>query len=191
MKKPQTYLEFDCRDRWRDWLGKNHAVEPEAWLVIYKVKFKDKGLSLDDAVEEALCFGWIDSTLNRIDEEKYALRFSPRTQTSIWSVRNIQRVEKLVEEGKMTEAGLVKIMEAKANGEWEAALRREQVDVVPKDLKAELAKIEGGLAAFHALTASRKKRYIYWLQSAKRTETKQRRIDMIITEIISSEVDRR
>lgn len=176
-------LEFENRKQWRTWLEKNWATESEAWVVQYKKKFSDQGLSLEEAIEEALCFGWIDSTLNTLDEKRYARRYSPRKADSIWSISNIQRVEKLIAEGKMREAGQRKINEAKENGQWEAAVRREQVDIIPEELESVLRREEGGLAAYRALPDSQKKRYIYWLQSAKREETKQRRIQKIVEEV--------
>jgi uncharacterized protein YdeI (YjbR/CyaY-like superfamily) len=177
-------LNFDNREQWRAWLEKNWAAENEAWVVHYKKQFSDQGLTLEEAVEEALCFGWIDSTLNTLDEKRYALRYSPRKADSIWSVSNIQRVQKLIAEGKMMEAGQQKIDEAKENGQWEAAVRREQVDIIPKELENALLNEEGALAAYQALPDSYKKRYIYWLQSAKRENTKQRRIQQIVKEVL-------
>jgi uncharacterized protein YdeI (YjbR/CyaY-like superfamily) len=185
MARPTNCLEFDNRDQWRTWLKKNHSTETEAWLILYKKKHQDQGLTLDEAIEEALCFGWIDSTLRSLDERRYTLRYSPRKQNSIWSISNIQRVEKLKAEGKMTEAGKLKVAEASENGEWEAAIRREHVDIIPKDLENALRKREGALSAYQALSASRRKQYIYWLQSAKRAETKQRRIQKIVEEVVS------
>ncbi len=91
-------------------------------------------MTLDEAVEETLCFGWIDSTLRSIGEKRYALRYSPRTRNSIWSMSNINRLEILITEGKMTDAGQSKISLAKENGEWDAAIRREQVDIIPDAL---------------------------------------------------------
>lgn len=186
MTSQKRPLKFQNQELWRQWLTKHHAVETDVWLILYKKKYQDQGLSLDEAIEEALCFGWIDGKLKRLDEKCYKLRFSPRTTTSIWSISNIRRVEKLIKEGKMTEAGNQKIYEAKENGEWEAAIRREQVDIIPADLESELLKIDGGVAAYHALPRSHKKQYIFWLQSAKREETKKRRIEKIIDEMIES-----
>jgi uncharacterized protein YdeI (YjbR/CyaY-like superfamily) len=183
MTRPANILEFENRDQWRWWLEKNHATETEAWLILYKVKYQDQGLTLDEAVEEALCFGWIDGKLKSLDDVRYTLRFSPRTSKSIWSMSNIRRVEKLTAEGKMRQAGERKVAEAKENGEWGAAIRRERVDIIPEDLEIALQKIEGGLSAYRTLPDSRKKQYIYWLQSAKRVETVQRRIQKIIEEI--------
>jgi uncharacterized protein YdeI (YjbR/CyaY-like superfamily) len=184
MTNPSNCLEFGNRNQWRRWLEKYHAVETEAWLMLYKKKYQEQGLSLDEAIEEALCFGWIDGQLKSLDEKCYALRFSPRTTKSIWSMSNIRRVEKLMAAGKITAAGRQKIAEAKANGAWEAAIRREQVDIIPEALEDALRKIDGAIAAYRALPASRKKTYIYWLQSAKRAETKQKRIQKILAEVL-------
>jgi len=184
MVSSEELLEFEQQSQWRRWLEKHHAVETEAWLLLYKKKYQDQGLSLDEAIEEALCFGWIDGKLKSLDEKRYVLRFSPRTVRSIWSMSNIRRVGKLISEGKMTEAGKRKIAEAEENGEWEAAIRREQVDRIPEELESALRKVDGGLTAYQALPASRKKTYIFWLQSAKREETKQSRIQEILEEIL-------
>ena len=183
MNEPSRPLEFTHRDQWRSWLEKNHAIAQEARLLLYKKPYEDRGITMDEAVEEALCFGWVDSVANRYDEKRYALRFSPRKRNSMWSVSNIERVERLIAAGKMTEAGLLKISEGKASGTWEAAIEREQVDVIPKDLERELRKREGALQAYQALSDSQKKQYLYSLQSAKREETRQKRIQKIVEEI--------
>lgn len=180
------YLTFASRKQWRLWLEKHHNIEDKAWLIIYKKKYQTLGLVLEQAVEEALCFGWIDSTMKSIDDRCYALRFSPRKQKSIWSISNINRVEKLIDEGKMTGAGLLKIAEAKENGEWDAAIQRERVDQIPDILMQALQEKEGALAAYKTLKASRKKQFLYWLQSAKREETVNNRIQKIITEIMEN-----
>ena len=184
MARPTDYLEFSHREQWRTWLENNHSTANEAWLILYKVKHQDQGLALEEAIEEALCFGWIDGTLRSQDERRFALRFSPRTQNSVWSMSNIRRVEKLSSEGKMTSAGQLKIEEAKRNGEWAAAIRREQVDDIPEVLATALRKSAGALAAYRALPDSRKKHYLYWLQSAKREDTKKRRVQRIVVEIL-------
>ena len=184
MVRPAECLEFRNRAQWRAWLVENHAEETEAWLIIYKVKYRNLGLTLNAAVEEALCFGWIDSLMNTLDERRFALRFSPRKPDSVWAQSNIHRVEKLIAEGKMTAAGQRMIDAAKESGEWDAAIRREQVDRIPADLETALRQRVGGIDAYQSLTDSRKKRYIYWLQSAKRADTKQRRIQRILEEIL-------
>ena len=178
--KPQNHHSFQDRSQWREWLQVNHAGAAEAWLVITKAKYRGQGLGLSAAVEEALCFGWIDGVLQPVDEAHYLLRFSPRTPKSIWSISNIRRVEALITAGKMTAAGQEKIREAQENGEWEAALRRERVDEIPPELAAALEKVPGALRAYRAARVSQKKQWIYWLQTAKRAETKERRIHKIV-----------
>ena len=184
MTNPTNPLEFENRDQWRRWLSKNHSAEAEAWLVLYKKGYDDQGLTLGEAVEEALCFGWIDGKLKSLDKKRYLLRYSPRKADSIWAISNIQRVEKLIVEGKMTEAGYQKIAQAKASGEWQAAIRREQVDIIPEELEGALRKVDGALSAYQSQPDYRKKQYIYWLQTAKREETKKRRIEQIVKEIL-------
>ncbi len=177
-----TTLTFKNRNQWRDWLQANHAEESEAWLLIAKVK--TPGLHLAAAVEEALCFGWIDGVMRSLDEGHYLLRFSPRTAQSIWSVNNIRRVEVLTEAGKMTAAGLEKVRQAQENGEWEAALRRERVDEIPPELEVVLENFPGALSAYRAAPDSKKKQWIYWLQTARRPETLARRIHKIIAALM-------
>ena len=185
MTNPAKYHEFENRDQWRTWLHHNHTAEKEVYLVLYKKRFSHLGLSLEEATEEALCFGWIDSTLKSLDQKRYTLRYSPRTSNSVWSISNIKRVEELIAHGKMTSAGQKKIAEAKANGQWRAAIRRELVDLIPEELEKVLQDKKGALSAYRALPNSLKKRYIYWLQSAKRDDTKRKRIRQIVKEVLN------
>jgi len=106
------------RDDWRAWLLENHGAKKEVWLIYYKKQTGKPSISYDDSVEEALCFGWVDSIIKKIDYEKFARKFTPRTRRSTWSESNKKRVEKMIREGKMTEAGLSRIKEAKDSGEW-------------------------------------------------------------------------
>src|SRR5438309_6482273 len=96
------------RDDWRAWLEEHHATEPEVWLIFYRKASGRPRIPYDEAVEEALCFGWIDSLVKRIDDDKFAQKFTPRRDRSKWSALNIRRVRNLIEEGRMTEAGLAK-----------------------------------------------------------------------------------
>ena len=182
MKIPDI-LECASREAWRGWLLDHHSSASEGWLKIRRQRARVRGISLAEAVEEALCFGWIDGKLQPIDENWYALRFSPRRENSIWSVRNIERVERLIEAGLMRPAGQTEIDHAKANGQWAAALRREQVDLIPPALEAALSEQPGTLAEYKALPASRKKRLLFWLDSAKRPATKAKRIRAIVAEL--------
>lgn len=106
---------------WRTWLERNHTTEDEVWLMIHKKHTGTPSVTVRQTVEEALCFGWIDSSMQPIDEQRYALRFTPRRKGSNWSERNKGSAAKLIEEGRMTEAGLAKI--AKRNGRWDKAPR--------------------------------------------------------------------
>jgi uncharacterized protein YdeI (YjbR/CyaY-like superfamily) len=186
MKIPDQRLRFHSKDEWRSWLQDNHATMRDAWLVIRKSHAPQPGIDYDEAVEEALCFGWIDGAMKSATADFFYLRFSPRTKSSIWSMSNIHRVEKLIVEGKMTEAGQQKIEEDKASGAWDATIRREQVDLIPEELEIALRKIDGALARYQDLPNSRKKQYIYWLQTSKKDETKERRIQKIMEEILHS-----
>jgi uncharacterized protein YdeI (YjbR/CyaY-like superfamily) len=172
-------LTFANREEWRAWLEKHHATEREAWLIHAKKKAAQRSVTYEEAVEEALCFGWIDGLLHSIDGERYALRYSPRRRRSVWSESNKQRVEKLIREGRMTAAGLAKIAAARESGEWDAAAAREDVSAIPADLAQELERSDV-LGAFNEWSASRKKQALYWLSSAKRPETRQKRIQAIV-----------
>ena len=129
----KSYYAKD-RKAWRNWLQQHHAKEPGVWLIYYK---KDSGktrVSYDEAVEEALCFGWIDSTMKPVDEEKYMQKFTPRKIKSVWSALNKRRVEKLVEQKLMTPAGIAIIDAGKKNGSW-GQLDHVENFIVPPDLK--------------------------------------------------------
>ena len=182
MVEQNRHFAFEHAGQWRSWLESHHSTAAEAWLILYKKKFMDQGLALEQAIEEALCFGWIDGKLKSLDKKRFLLRFSPRRPKSIWSISNIRRAERLIAEGKMTDAGLRKIAEAHQNGEWDAAKEREHVDDIPESLESAL-RIANVLELYGALPDSRKKQYIYWLQQAKREETLSRRIRKIIHEI--------
>lgn len=168
------------RMAWRSWLESHCLNESEVWLLIRKKHAALPGLSLADAVEEALCFGWIDSTLNTRDDQSYLLRFSPRRPNSVWSMNNIRRVEKLVRKGLMSDAGLAAVQAAKEGGQWQAAIDREDSERIPPDLKAALREIKGAVGAYGKLPISKRKQYAYWLQMAKREGTRQKRIAEIV-----------
>jgi uncharacterized protein YdeI (YjbR/CyaY-like superfamily) len=165
------------RNQWRNWLEKNHDKEEKGiWLVFYKKKTNKPSLDYEDAVEEALCFGWIDSIIKKIDEEKYARKFTPRNDKSLWSELNKKRVNKMIKEGKMTDAGLAKIQKAKKTGLWQKEPRPQiSLDMPPEFAKA-LAKNKKAKENFDALAASYRKYYIGWIAIAKRPQTKNRRI---------------
>jgi uncharacterized protein YdeI (YjbR/CyaY-like superfamily) len=170
---------FVSPEKWRAWLEKHHATTREVWLLHYKKKAAKRSLAYDDAGKEALCFGWIDGLLRSIDGAAYALRYSPRAPQSVWSESNKRRAESLIRAGRMTGAGLERIAEAKANGEWDAATAREDTQTIPSDL-AQALKKNKGWATFEKWPVSRKKQYLSWLKDAKRPETRQKRVWAIV-----------
>ncbi len=179
IKNPDQCLAFASQVEWRAWLEAHHATQAEAWLLIRRNKRSGQFISLGEAVEEALCFGWIHGALQPVDNKTYALRFSPRTPHSIWSVNNQRRVGKLIQQGRMAPPGLQKILEAKASGEWDAAVLREDVSSIPDDLVQALEENDAWLA-FDLWPDSLKKQYLYWLETAKRIETRENRIKAIV-----------
>ena len=171
--KPQFYAKNHAV--WRRWLEQNHAGASEVWLVFYKKHTGKPCASYNDAVEEALCFGWIDGIKRRIDDERYAFRFTPRNPNSNWSPSNIKRVTNLIAEGRMTAAGMRLVEAAKASGAWAAALKP-RVFEMPAELKEALAANKEAGAFFESLPPSQKKQFIGWIASAKRPETRQKRL---------------
>lgn len=131
-------------------------------------------------MEEAICFGWIDGKMRSVDDKKYILRFSPRRRDSIWSEMNRQRAVKMMNRGKMTKAGNEKIDEAKKNGSWASAYSSKKEPPLPDDLKKALMKDEKTWRNFSEFSNSLKTRYIYWINVAKREETRERRIREIV-----------
>jgi uncharacterized protein YdeI (YjbR/CyaY-like superfamily) len=180
MPKSEVYLRITTRREWRAWLEANHSKEKEAWLTIRKSRSPIPGLRLSEAVEEALCFGWIDGAMHSLDTDTFALRFSPRRPGAVWSAANQRRAKQLIAEGRMTEAGLDQIRRAKRNGEWRAAALREDTSRLPEDLSRTLAGHSDAGKVFSGWTPSRKKMLIWWVESAKRPETRSKRIREII-----------
>lgn len=183
MPKPnKQLLTFYARNRqeWRDWLVKNHAVSPGVWLIYYKKGSDKPSVSYEEAVEEALSFGWIDSKVNSLDEERYMQVFTPRKPRSSWSKLNKQRVEKLIKNGQMTAVGLEKVEAAKRDGSWNK-LRAIDDLKVPADLTEALADNQKAYDNFMAFSSSSKKIIVYWIEEAKRTETRKKRIEKTVS----------
>jgi uncharacterized protein YdeI (YjbR/CyaY-like superfamily) len=183
MTDDRELLYFTNRDEWRAWLTSHHDQATEAWIVLYKKGAREASLSMDEAQEEALCFGWTDVKSKGIDSSRYSLRFTPRRASSVWSISNIRRVERLIKEGLMADAGLEKVAEARQNGQWDAAIRSEQTDLIPADLEKALRRRKGALAGYRSLTHSRKKQLLHGLLTAKSQATRQRRIEAILREV--------
>lgn len=173
-------LSVSSRKQWRSWLKKNHAKAEEVWLVYFKKHTGKPSINYTDSVEEALCFGWIDGLKKSIDEQKYAYRFTPRKPRSKWSPLNIKLAKKMIAEGRMTQAGLVAFEQRiaydkeilKARDAKEISLTSE----IEKTLKANKKAWEN----FNNLAPSYRKQYVGWLRSAKKQETRKRRIEEAI-----------
>jgi len=168
------------RNEWRAWLRKNHGVKRKIWLIYYKRHTGKTRISYDDTVEEALCFGWIDSIVQRIDDEKFARKFTPRKSKSKWSEVNKKRARKMIKEGRMTEAGLAKIREAKSSGEWFKAPPDREELVIPSYIEEALAANEKARHYFYSLANTYKRHFIGWITSAKMDKTQRRRLEEAI-----------
>jgi uncharacterized protein YdeI (YjbR/CyaY-like superfamily) len=168
---------FYAKDRqaWREWLEKNHAKEKSVWLILYHAGSATPGVSYNDAVEEAICFGWIDSKPKKRDDESSLLLFSQRKPKSKWSRINRDRAERMISEMRMMEAGMRMIDLAKESGTW-TALEDVQKNVIPLDLQKAL---DGDLTAkeyFNAFPPSSKRIILEWILNAKRPGTREKRI---------------
>jgi uncharacterized protein YdeI (YjbR/CyaY-like superfamily) len=168
------------RQSWRDWLSENHKSSPGIWLVYYKKASGKLRVAYSDAVEEALCYGWIDSTVKTIDEERSFQLFTPRKKGSTWSKLNKQRVEKLQKEGLMTPAGLACINIAKENGMWEI-LDSVEALIMPEELETALKENKKALENFSNFSNSIKKGIYWWIISAKTAATRLKRIEKTLT----------
>lgn len=161
-------------------MAENHAAASELWLIFYKKSTGKKYLPYEEAVQEALCFGWIDSKVRKIDEEKFMQKYTPRKDKSLWADSNKKRVKKLIQQGLMTQAGLNKIEIAKQNGSWEIIDEIEKIDELPEDLHKALRKNKKAEENFGKFTPSQKKQYLWWLLSAKKEETRKKRVEEIV-----------
>ena len=178
MKDVEDYCPNNNKD-WRKWLEMNHYKKDAVWLIFYKKKSSNHNLNWSDSVDEALCFGWIDSTKRTIDHEKYKQYFSKRKAKSNWSKINKDKVKTLIDQGRMKEAGYKSIEIAKQNGSW-TILDGVEALIIPEDLKECFANYKGSIEYFGSLSKSVKKTLLYWVISAKRKETRQKRILEIV-----------
>jgi uncharacterized protein YdeI (YjbR/CyaY-like superfamily) len=173
------------RRAWRAWLQKNHASSKGVWLVYAKKRSGLPSLTYDDAVEEALCFGWIDSRINPIDDAFYMQVFTPRKPKSVWSASNRARVERLLAAGLMTHAGLVAVSTAKDSGTWSATQHVEDL-TIPPDLKNAIEANPDASRNWVSYSPSRRKGVLYRLAGARRPETRARYLQDIIENMASN-----
>ena len=171
------------RKAWRQWLEKNHATSPGIWLIYFKKETGKPRVSYDESVEEALCFGWIDSLPRKLDGERAMLKFTPRKPKSVWSQLNKTRVEKLIKEGLMREAGLTKIEQARKNGSWDILSASDQAaekNHLPEALEIAFAQNKKAKENFLQFSLSIRRQFLSWIDSAKRPETKDTRIKQTV-----------
>ncbi|GGF67013.1 YdeI/OmpD-associated family protein [Wenyingzhuangia marina] len=166
------------QQEWRMWLEKNHVTEDFVWLIIYKKHTKKPTVSWSEAVDQALCFGWIDSTKRPIDSEKYMQYFGKRKAKSNWSKINKDKIKLLTQQGLMTTAGIESVKTAKENGSW-TILDTVEALIIPQDLEIAFSKHQNAKDFFLSLSKSLQKILLYKIVSAKRPETRQKRIDEI------------
>ncbi len=171
------------QQEWRKWLQKHHATKQSIWVIFYKKSTGKPSLTWSNAVDEALCFGWIDSTSRPIDEEQFMQYFCKRKPNSVWSRINKEKVERLIANGQMTQAGLDSIAIAKQNGAWTSIDAVEALEV-PKDLAKALSTHKGAKACFENLSKSVKKQLLHRIAMAKRPETRSKRIADVVAEVV-------
>lgn len=168
----------ECREDWRQWLEKHHRTEQSVWLLMYKKEAGKPTMVWSDAVDEALCFGWIDSTRKSFGDNAFIQFFTRRKPGSNWSKINKDKVEKLMAAGLMTKAGLACIEIAKQNGSW-TRLDTVEEGIIPKDLIKAFRLHPGSKDYFLGLSKSMRKMILHWVEMARRPETRQKRVDEI------------
>jgi uncharacterized protein YdeI (YjbR/CyaY-like superfamily) len=179
MEKEIETFYARSRQEWREWLQDNHDKKQSVWLIYYKRKSNFPTVIYSEAVDEALCFGWIDSKTKPLDEYKFMQFFSRRKNKSVWSKVNKEKVERLTKEGLMTKAGYEIIEIAKQNGSW-TILDEAEALIIPDDLEIAFQKRNNAKEYFLSLSRSDKRNILQWLLLAKRQKTREKRIFEIV-----------
>jgi uncharacterized protein YdeI (YjbR/CyaY-like superfamily) len=169
-------MYFDSLAGWHTWLQENRHLSKGVWLVFYRKESGKPSLTYEEAIEEALCYGWIDSIIKKVDEESYLRKFTPRKDDSKWSDLNKKRVDKMIREKRMTSAGMAMVEIAKQNGIWDKPDQPRPQFVMHEEFQAALDHHPGAKEFFNTLNKADRQQYIYWVASAKREETRQKRI---------------
>ena len=174
-------LPFASQEAWEDWLDGHHSASDGLWLKIAKKGSGVESVSYAEALEVALCYGWIDGQKASFDDRYWLQRFTPRRARSRWSKVNRQKATELIEEGRMRPAGLREVERAKAAGRWDAAYDAQSTATVPDDLRLELERHEGAREFFATLDSRNRYAILYGIQDAKRPETRTRRIEKYVS----------
>lgn len=173
-------LSLESQDAWTTWLDEHHSSSDGAWIKIAKKASGIPSVTYAEAVEVALCYGWIDGQMKRVDDDFFVQKFTPRRARSKWSKVNIGKVEELIAAGRMQPAGLAEIERAKADGRWDAAYDSPRTATVPPDLDLALQQEPAAKEMFEKLTSSQRYSILYSIQDAKRPDTRARRITKYI-----------
>jgi uncharacterized protein YdeI (YjbR/CyaY-like superfamily) len=176
VKPPPNATHPKTRAEWRAWLATHHARDDGVWLITYKKTTGKPRVEHDEAVEEALCFGWVDSKPNKLDDERSMLWFAPRKGGTGWSKPNKERVERMIAAGLMTPAGLAKVNAAKKDGTWTMLDAVEALEI-PADLAKTLKSYKTATENFDAFPRSAKRGILEWILQAKKPETRAKRIE--------------
>ncbi len=181
MTEEETTLTVADAAAWQAWLGEHHEDSPGTWVRLAKKgTSRPTSLTYDEALDEALCHGWIDGQVRRLDDLTYRQRFTPRRARSSWSKRNIAHVDRLTREGRMRPAGLTAVERAKADGRWERAYPGQAEMEVPSDLSQALEADPAAQAMFEILTSQNRYSVLLRIHNAKRTDTRARRIEQFV-----------
>lgn len=178
IKQSIETISVETREEWRQWLVKNHRTKQSVWILCHTKKSDSPTIPWSELVDEALCFGWIDSTRKSIDETKFIQHFGKRKPSGTWSKINKEKIKRLIANGQMTQAGLDVIEAAKQNGSWTILDQVEEL-VIPDDLEQAFKVHEGSKDYFLNLSKSVRKMMLQWIVLAKRAETRQKRIHEI------------
>jgi uncharacterized protein YdeI (YjbR/CyaY-like superfamily) len=180
-------IAFASRDAWEAWLDEHHAASDGLRLKFAKRGSGIASVSRAEAVEVALCYGWIDSQANSLDDDYWMMRFTPRRARSKWSQVNRAKAEELIEQGKMRPAGLREVERARADGRWDAAYEAQSKAIVPEDLQRELEKNEAARAFFDSLDSRNRYAILHRIHDAKKPETRARRIEKFMAMLSEQE----
>ena len=187
VKSELPTVAFASRDEWEAWLAERHATSNGVWLAFAKKASGIESVTHPEALEVALCYGWIDGQARKLDDARWLQRFTPRTRRSNWSKRNRAKAEHLIAAGRMRPAGLRAVEAAKADGRWDAAYDSASTASVPDDLRRELERNDAAREFFENLSRTNRYTILYRIQDAKRPETRKRRIESFVAMLARGE----
>ncbi len=187
MKPEYQVIAFKNSAEWRQWLTEHHAVTDGLWLRLYKKASGTPSVTYAEALDQALCFGWIDGQKNKYDELSFIQKFTPRRQRSMWSKRNIEHIQRLTDAGLMMPAGLAEVERAKQDGRWGAAYDKPSEMVAPESFLSELAKYPKAKVFYETLNKTNTYAIAWRLQTARTEETRKRRQDKILAMLKAGE----